>query len=138
MIAAIYARKSTDQHVADEAKSVTRQVDGAKAFIALKGWTVADEHVYTDDGASGALFANRQEFQRMMRDAAASAFEAVVFYDLDRFERLVGVNDPRRTRTTALPRRGDLRQGGEGVQPRAAQGIEAREGASRRSGPPTT
>jgi hypothetical protein len=25
MIAAIYARKSTDQHVADEAKSVTRQ-----------------------------------------------------------------------------------------------------------------
>ena len=36
---------------------------------------------------SGALFANRAEFQRMMRDAAAGAFEAVVFYDLDRFGR---------------------------------------------------
>src|SRR5207248_135224 len=42
---------------------------------------------YTDDGVSGALFANRAEFQRMMRDAAAGAFEAVVFYDLDRFGR---------------------------------------------------
>lgn len=28
MIAAIYARKSTDQHVADEAKSVTRHGRG--------------------------------------------------------------------------------------------------------------
>jgi hypothetical protein len=27
MIAAIYARKSTDQNVADEAKSVTRQIE---------------------------------------------------------------------------------------------------------------
>lgn len=87
MTAAIYARKSTVQDdVADEAKSVTRQVDGARAFITTKGWTLDDAHVYTDDEVSGALFANRAEFQRMMRDAAA-AFEAVVFYDLDRFGR---------------------------------------------------
>ena len=39
MIAAIYARKSTDQHVADEEKSVTRQVEHARAFAATKGWT---------------------------------------------------------------------------------------------------
>ncbi len=32
MIAAIYARKSTDQRVADEAKSVTRQVEHARAY----------------------------------------------------------------------------------------------------------
>ena len=88
MIAAIYARKSTSQaDVADEAKSVTRQVDGAKAFIAAKGWTLDEHRVYTDDGVSGALFANRAEFQRMMRDAEAGAFNAVVFYDLDRFGR---------------------------------------------------
>lgn len=88
MIAAIYARKSTAQDdVAEDAKSVTRQVDGAKSFIAAKGWTLDDAHVYTDDGVSGALFANREQFQRLMRDAAAHAFEAVVFYDLDRFGR---------------------------------------------------
>jgi hypothetical protein len=31
MIAVIYGRKSTDQNVADEEKSVTRQVDRARA-----------------------------------------------------------------------------------------------------------
>jgi site-specific DNA recombinase len=88
MIAAIYARKSNEQtDVADDAKSVTRQVDGAKSFITSKGWTLADHHVYVDDGVSGALFANRREFQRLMRDAAAGAFQAIVFYDLDRFGR---------------------------------------------------
>ncbi len=88
MNAAIYARKSTEENgVADEAKSVVRQVEGARAFIADRGWSVMDWHVYTDDGVSGALFANRAEFQRMMRDAQAGAFEAVVFYDLDRFGR---------------------------------------------------
>ena len=52
MIAAIYARKCNDQHVADEEKSVTRQVERARAYAARKGWTVADEHVYADDGIS--------------------------------------------------------------------------------------
>jgi DNA invertase Pin-like site-specific DNA recombinase len=46
MIAAIYARKSTDQNIADEEKSVTRQVEHARAYAARKGWTVAEEHVY--------------------------------------------------------------------------------------------
>lgn len=66
-IAAIYARKSTDQNgVADEAKSVTRQIEHAKAYPVRKGWTVADEHVYVDDGISGAEFANRPGFLRLM------------------------------------------------------------------------
>lgn len=86
--AAIYARKSTEQNgVADEARSVTRQVEGARAFIERQGWTLDERHVYADDGVSGALFINRPEFQRMMRDAGAGAFQAVVFYDLDRFGR---------------------------------------------------
>ena len=50
MIAAIYARKSTEQGVADEAKSVTRQVEHATAYAARKGWTVDPAHVYGDDG----------------------------------------------------------------------------------------
>jgi site-specific DNA recombinase len=89
MIAAIYARKSTQQDgVADDAKSVVRQVDGARAFIARQaGWTLDDRHIYTDDRVSGALFANRAEFSRLMRDAAAGAFGAVVFFDIDRFGR---------------------------------------------------
>jgi DNA invertase Pin-like site-specific DNA recombinase len=88
MNAAIYTRKSTEQHgVATDATSVGRQEAGARQFIAAKGWALDDAHIYKDDGKSGALFANRAEFQRMMRDAAAGAFDVVVLFDLDRFGR---------------------------------------------------
>ena len=41
MIAAVYARKSTEQNgVGDEEKSVTRQIEHARAYAARKGWTV--------------------------------------------------------------------------------------------------
>ena len=67
MIAAIYARKSTEQTgVADEAKSVQRQIEHAKAYAARKGWAVPEAHVYVDDGISGAEFANRPGFVRLM------------------------------------------------------------------------
>ena len=67
MTAAIYARKSTEQAgVADEQKSVTRQLDHARAYAAAKGWAVDDAHVYVDDGISGAEFANRPGFLRLM------------------------------------------------------------------------
>jgi site-specific DNA recombinase len=66
MIVAIYARKSTDQNIPDEEKSVTRQVEHAKAYATRKGWTVAEEHVYADDGISGAEFLKRLGFLRLM------------------------------------------------------------------------
>ena len=67
MIAAIYARKSTDQSgVTDEEKSVTRQIEHGKAYAVRKGWVVADEHIYVDDGISGAEFVNRPGFLRLM------------------------------------------------------------------------
>jgi site-specific DNA recombinase len=59
MIAAIYARKSTDQNVSDEEKSIARQVEHARAYAARQGWTVDEAHVYTDDGISGAEFIKR-------------------------------------------------------------------------------
>ena len=44
MIAAIYARKSTDQSgVSDEQRSVARQVEHARAYATGKGWAVAEE-----------------------------------------------------------------------------------------------
>src|SRR5215831_14723153 len=67
MIAAIYARKSTDQNgISDEEKSVTRQIEHAKAYAAQKGWTVSKDHVYVDDGISGAEFVKRPGFLRLM------------------------------------------------------------------------
>src|SRR5438128_925709 len=67
MMAAVYARKSTEQSgISDEAKSVTRQIEHAKIYAERKGCTVADEYVYRDDGISGAEFARRPGFLRLM------------------------------------------------------------------------
>jgi len=67
MIAAVYARKSTEQTGIDEdAKSVTRQIEHAKAYAARKGWQILEEHVFVDDGISGAEFAKRPGLMRLL------------------------------------------------------------------------
>ena len=67
MTAAIYARKSTEQNgVADDQKSVARQVEHARAYAARKGWTVGEPLVFVDDGISGAEFSARPGFLRLM------------------------------------------------------------------------
>jgi len=88
MIAAIYARKSTDQNIADEEKSVTRQVERARAYAARKGWTVAEEHVYADDGISGAEFLKRPGFLRLMNALKPRApFQALIMSEESRLGR---------------------------------------------------
>lgn len=67
MIAAIYARKSTEQKaVADDAKSVARQVEHAKAFAGTKGWRTDDRYVFEDDGVSGTEFERRAGLQALL------------------------------------------------------------------------
>ncbi len=67
MIAAVYARKSTEQSgINEEAKSVTRQIEHARAYAAKKAWTISDDCIFVDDGISGVTFAGRPGFVRMM------------------------------------------------------------------------
>ena len=67
MIAAIYARKSTEQTgMSDEEKSVSRQIEHAKIYAEKKGWTVPEELIFVDDGISGAEFVKRPGFIRLM------------------------------------------------------------------------
>ena len=67
MKAAIYARKSTDQAgISDEERSVTRQIEHARAYASQLGWAVNEEHVFSDDGVSGAEFNKRPGFLRLM------------------------------------------------------------------------
>src|SRR5437867_1118754 len=89
MIAAIYARKSTEQTgIVDEQKSVARQIDHARAYASRKGWIVADEHVYVDDGISGAEFANRPGFLRLMSALKPRpAFQVLVMSEESRLGR---------------------------------------------------
>jgi site-specific DNA recombinase len=89
MIAAIYARKSTEQSGVPEAeKSVARQVERARAYAANNGWTVAEEHIYIDDGVSGAEFDNRPAFVRLMAALKPRApFQVLVMSEESRLGR---------------------------------------------------
>jgi site-specific DNA recombinase len=88
MIAAIYARKSTEQNgLADEAKSVARQIEHARAYAARKGWTVAEEHVYTDDGISGAEFVKRPGFLRLLNAIERPTFRVLIMSEESRLGR---------------------------------------------------
>ena len=66
MMAAIYARKSTEQNVAEDAKSVTRQVEHARAFADAKGWTVDDRYVFVDEAVSGAEWKHRHGWNALL------------------------------------------------------------------------
>ncbi len=89
MIAAVYARKSTEQTgVSDDQKSVTRQIEQARAYARRKGWTVEDAHVYVDDGISGAEFATRPGFLRLMNTLKPKApFQTLIMSEESRLGR---------------------------------------------------
>jgi site-specific DNA recombinase len=91
-IAAIYARKSTEQrNVDDEAKSVVRQVENARAFAAAKGWRVLDEYVYSDDAISGAEIKKLRARQRLLDTIwNKPPFQILIMRDTSRFSRRDG------------------------------------------------
>jgi DNA invertase Pin-like site-specific DNA recombinase len=88
LIAAVYARKSTDQNLPDPEKSVTRQVEHATAYAARKGWIVDPAHVYQDDGISGAEFVKRPGFLRLMNALKPRpAFQVLIMSEESRLGR---------------------------------------------------
>jgi DNA invertase Pin-like site-specific DNA recombinase len=93
MIAAIYARKSNEQPGSgDKSESVERQLTHARAYAAKKGWTVAAEHEYSDDGISGAVFGDgRPGLARLLnalsRNGGRPPFQAVIASEESRFGR---------------------------------------------------
>ena len=89
MIVAVYARKSTEQNgVADDQKSTTRQIDHARQYARTKGWTVDDASIFVDDGVSGAEFAARPGFVRLMNALKPRpAFQVLIMSEESRLGR---------------------------------------------------
>ena len=92
---AIYARKSTKQaDVSDEQKSVERQIENARAFAAARKWIVLENHIYKDDGKSGASSLARLPDKARMLDAITATkkppFEALIIQGPDRLSRRDG------------------------------------------------
>ena len=104
MIAAIYARKSTDQSgVADDQKSVTRQIEHARAYAVRKGWVVAEEHIYVDKRTGGNM--DRDGWNALLRFARDG--DIIHAYTLDRIGRSV---------LSVLQTIADLRARGVGIK----------------------
>ena len=81
--AAIYARKSQES-----ADAVSRQIENATTFAGLRGWHVSPEHIFKDDGISGAaFFEGRPGFAALLTTAKSRQFDVVVTMALDRLGR---------------------------------------------------
>jgi DNA invertase Pin-like site-specific DNA recombinase len=89
VIAAIYARKSTEQTgVADEQRSVAPPGRTRPRVRRPQGWTVDDACIFVDDGISGAEFAARRGFVRLMAALKPRpAFQVVVMSEESRLGR---------------------------------------------------
>jgi len=85
MRCAVYARKSTEDDRNEENRSVTRQIDNARAFAIKNGWEVSADHIFVDDGISGAEFKNRPGLIRMLNHL--KEFDVLIISELSRIGR---------------------------------------------------
>ncbi len=78
MRVAIYARRSTDEH---QEASLEVQLSEARRYIASKGWSVDDAHIYLEDAVSRAEFVRRPALIRLLNQAKSGAFDVVLTRD---------------------------------------------------------
>ena len=81
MRAAIYARRSTEEH---QIASLDVQLEEAQRYIAAKGWILRPEHIFIDDAKSRAEFKKRPGLLSMLNAAESRAFDVVVARDESR------------------------------------------------------
>lgn len=79
MNVALYGRVSTK----DKSQDAENQLAQLRAFAATQGWTIAHEYV---DRVTGK-HSDREQFQRLFKDASQRKFDLVLFWSLDRFSR---------------------------------------------------
>ena len=83
--AAIYLRISLDR--SGEEAAVERQLEDCLSIIAQRGWTQAGEPYVDNSVSASKRDVRRPEYDRMVADYEAGAFDAIVCYDLDRLTR---------------------------------------------------
>src|SRR5260370_36214553 len=84
MRAAVYARVSTTRQV--QAQTIEQQLDRLRAEVAGRGWQLDDQHVYRDDGYSGASL-GRPGLDRLRDHAALADLDVVLVTAPDRLAR---------------------------------------------------
>jgi len=85
MRVAFYVRVSTERQ--QQAQTIEQQVSRLHAYLAEQaGWSVAEEHIFRDDGRSGAQL-NRPGLDALRDQAAHAAFDLVLMTAPDRLAR---------------------------------------------------
>jgi site-specific DNA recombinase len=84
MRAAVYARVSTTRQA--QAQGIEQQLDRLRAAVAERGWELDGQHVYRDDGYSGARL-GRPGLDRLRDHAALAELDVVVVAAPDRLAR---------------------------------------------------
>ena len=84
MRAAVYARVSTTRQA--QAQTIEQQLDRLLAAVAERGWELEDQHVYRDDGYSGARL-GRPGLDRLRDHAALADLDVVLVTAPDRLAR---------------------------------------------------
>ena len=84
MRAAVYARVSTTRQA--QAQGIEQQLDRLRAAVAERGWELDGQHVYRDDGFSGARL-GRPGLDRLRDHAALAELDVVVVAAPDRLAR---------------------------------------------------
>jgi site-specific DNA recombinase len=75
-----YARTSGEDFT-----SIEHQQNEIRKFVDTNGFGFV--HHYRDEALSGAKIAGRDDFQRMLKDAANGIFDVIVIFDISRFAR---------------------------------------------------
>src|SRR6266513_2363298 len=75
MRAAVYGRVSTTRQA--QAQTIEQQLDRLRAAVAGHGWELHEQHVYRDDGYSGASL-GRPGLDRLRDHAALAELDAVL------------------------------------------------------------
>jgi len=87
--AALYVRVSTDEQ-ATSGLGLAAQLDRCSAQAIVKGWAVATEHIYRDEGISGTLGPEKRPgLAGLLAAVDAGAVQAVIVLDLSRLARSV-------------------------------------------------
>ena len=84
MRVAVYARVSTTRQA--QAQGIEQQLDRLRAAAAERGWELDDQHVYRDDGYSGARI-GRPGLDRLRDHAALAELDLVLVTAPDRLAR---------------------------------------------------
>jgi site-specific DNA recombinase len=84
------AKSNEDDDRAKEDRSVEAQIEEARRYARRKGWVISEDHIYRDDGISGAEFDNRPGFASLLAALPKRGdrpFDVLIMSELSRLGR---------------------------------------------------